>query len=231
MTIDDPGREWDDDEVVAAEYVLGVLSAEERDAVARRADGDPGFASLIERWEAHFFPLAAGYREDQAPPWVKIAIDQRLFPDRRPQRRPRGFWNSLVFWRGLAAAAIVVLAVMVTLPYLKPPAPTAPPLVAAVAGEEGVSYLALYEEASGRLRLSRLAGEPPAQRVFELWRIEGNSAPVSLGVLPADAETGVRLAEAPPAGTVLAISVEPGGGSPIGRPTGPVVAVGTLQRL
>jgi anti-sigma-K factor RskA len=56
-----------------------------------------------------------------------------------------------------------------------------------------------------------------------------------MGVIPSG--TAVRLPVAPAAkakldsGDVLAVSVEPAGGSPSGQPTGPVVAAGDLQGI
>ena len=55
------------DDHVAAEYVLGVLPAEERQALARRIETDAGFARLVEAWEARLSPLNSGY-DEVAPP-------------------------------------------------------------------------------------------------------------------------------------------------------------------
>jgi len=56
-----------------------------------------------------------------------------------------------------------------------------------------------------------------------------------MGIIPPGATTHVavsaeerkKLAQ----GAVLAISLEPAGGSPTGQPTGPVVAAGDLKRI
>ena len=83
--------------------------------------------------------------------------------------------------------------------------------------------------------LSHVSGDRAAGRDFELWVIEGNDAPESLGVIPVGAN--VRIAVSPElerkiaAGSVFAISLEPEGGSPTGAPTGPVVAAGGLATI
>ena len=65
--------------------------------------------------------------------------------------------------------------------------------------------------------------------------IEGQNAPVSMGVIPVGATA--HLAVSPgnkaklDAGAVLAVSLEPTGGSPTGQPTGPVVAAGDLKSI
>ena len=67
----------------------------------------------------------------------------------------------------------------------------------------------------------------------ELWLLPaGGLPPVSLGVLDATGSQR-RVFTAPAqgelqAGDMLAVSLEPAGGSPSGQPTGPVVSTGTL---
>ena len=65
--------------------------------------------------------------------------------------------------------------------------------------------------------------------------IEGDKAPVSMGVIPAGASVHVGVDEQTQArlekGAVLAVSLEPSGGSPTGQPTGPVVAAGDLKDI
>jgi anti-sigma-K factor RskA len=59
-----------------------------------------------------------------------------------------------------------------------------------------------------------------------LWFIAGDNPPVSLGVIPAG---GITLSlPSVTAGEVLAITVEPAGGSPTGKPTTAPIAVGKL---
>jgi anti-sigma-K factor RskA len=76
---------------------------------------------------------------------------------------------------------------------------------------------------------------PAAGQVPELWLIPADGKPRSLGVIGLEAS---QLVEVPPMvlklvaeGAVLAVSIEPTGGSPTGQPTGPVVATGKLVTL
>src|SRR5262249_56298709 len=64
---------------------------------------------------------------------------------------------------------------------------------------------------------------------FELWGIAG-AAPKPLGLLAAAPGRPLVIdgAALPPPGGVLAISIEPEGGSPTGLPTGPVRYKGTV---
>ena len=73
----------------------------------------------------------------------------------------------------------------------------------------------------------------PAGRSAQLWAIVGTGAPQPLGLFAVAGDRVEADARRPApisAGTTLAISFEPVGGSPTGLPTGPVVASATLVR-
>ena len=72
---DDSERGLGSDDAVAAEYVLGTLDADERQAAARRLDADAAFAQLVDHWEVILSPMANQYRPVEAPASVKQAID------------------------------------------------------------------------------------------------------------------------------------------------------------
>lgn len=235
MTVSDHTER--DDDALAAEYVLGVLSADERQAVAHRAERDPAFARLVDAWEVRLSPLAAGYAEAEAPASVKAAIDRRLFEDGAARQDRGNLWSSLAFWRGLTAAAVAALVLAVAVPYLgTPPSPPQTELVASLAAEgSDVRYVAVYDGVRNEVRLSRLAGQLASDKDFELWLIEGKNTPVSVGVVPVGATAQLTpsaiVQEKLAQGAVLAISLEPKGGSPTGQPTGPVVAAGDLKEI
>jgi anti-sigma-K factor RskA len=240
MTLaEDNGPERGGDDLLAVEYVLGVLPADERRIASGRIDTETGFARLVDAWEVHFAPMAAAYAAVDPPASVKAAIDRRLFASSAAaSAAPRaGLWSSLAFWRGLAAAAIAALAVYVALPYVNPPLPQpGTRLVASLAADNSnVKYLAVYDAATHEVGLSLVSGERGAGKDFELWMIEGKNAPVSMGVIPAGQTA--RMAVTPAVrqklaqGALLAVSLEPAGGSPTGQPTGPVVAAGDLKGI
>ncbi|MER9299611.1 anti-sigma factor [Mesorhizobium sp. M0621] len=241
MTLaEDIGPERGGDDPLAAEYVLGVLDADERQIASRRIDAETDFARLVDGWEVNFSPLAAAYPEIEPPTSVKPAIDRRLFASTASMTtpvQPRGLWSSLAFWRGLAAAAVAALAIYIAVPLLNPPVeqPQAR-LVASLAAEgSDVKYLAVYDAAHHEVGLSHVSGERAAGKDFELWMIEGKNPPVSMGVIPAGATAHIIVSPAArqklAQGAVLAVSLEPSGGSPTGQPTGPVVAAGDLKSI
>ncbi|RUX95773.1 anti-sigma factor [Mesorhizobium sp. M7D.F.Ca.US.004.01.2.1] len=242
MTLaEDTGPERGGDDLLAAEYVLGVLAADERQIASRRIDAETDFARLVDGWEINFSPLAAAYPEIEPPASVKPAIDRRLFASAASVTTPAesrdGLWSSLAFWRGLAAAAVAALAIYIAVPILNPPVeqPQAR-LVASLAAEgTDVKYLAVYDAVHHEVGLSHVSGERAAGKDFELWMIEGKNPPVSMGVIPAGATAHIVVSPAAQQklaqGAVLAVSLEPAGGSPTGQPTGPVVAAGDLKSI
>ena len=146
--------------------------------------------------------------------------------------------SSLAFWRGLAVAALAALALYIALPFLNPPveAPRERLVASLAADGSDVRYLAVYDERTNDIGLSHVAGDPGQGSDFELWVIEGQQAPVSLGVIPAGASAMLPVSDAVARQdglrrAVFAISLEPAGGSTTGQPTGPVVAAGDLKSI
>lgn len=210
---DAPDTYTDDD--LAAEYVLGVLDADMREAAQTRIAQDAAFARLVSDWEARLSGLNDAYEPVEPPRAVKSAIDARLFPA-PPKRRP---WAKL---SGLFAGG---LAALVGLFFLL--APAAPELGAQLQAD-GSDYLLEVEVTDGRLTAALLSGAVPDGQTLEFWQIIGEAAPVSLGTLDSDAlQHGTAYAE----GHIVAVSLEPAGGSPTGAPTGPVVALGVLEKI
>jgi anti-sigma-K factor RskA len=206
---DAPLTPQDEDAALAGEYVTGLLSLSDRAAVEARLRRDPAFAALVSDWEYRLADLNDGYDEAPAPNLLP-AIEARLFPAASKPRR-----NWLGWLSGAAAAAVLVLGVVM----LVPQAPA--PVIATLAAEDKtLAFEASY--ADGELTVTRVSGTPaPAGQVHELWIIPPDTAPISLGLL-ADAPLTVAAAK-PPAGWVLAVSLEPAGGSTTGAPTGPVL--------
>jgi len=234
--VEDTGPELGGDDAVAAEYVLGVLPGDERRLATLRIETERAFAEMVDRWEVRFAPLAAAYASVEAPASIKAAVDLRLFTGAQVDAPP-GPFASLAFWRGLAVAALAALAIFVALPFIGPPMDIPDQrLVASLAADgSDVRFLAVYDESIGEIGLSRVAGAPPQGRDFELWVIEGDQAPVSIGLIPDGDNQKLPVIEAlrgkMVSGAVVAISSEPDGGSTTGLPTGPVVAAGDLKSI
>lgn len=219
-----------DDDILAAEFVLGSLPAADQARLARRTEIDPEFARLVAEWEERLSPLAEGFRAEALPPAIKRALDMRLFGRATPPQP--GFWSRLAVWRGIAGAATAAFLLALAVPALQPSSPAERLAASLTAEGSGVTYLVVYDGATGSVSLAHMTGEPVEGRDFQLWVARGAEPPVSLGVIPAGVSTRVPVTEATrdlmTSAAHMAISLEPPGGSPTGQPTGPVLAVGDL---
>lgn len=229
MNAEKDGQEREN--LTVAEYALGVLPHDEREAFAERLANEPALREKLRRWEAHFVPMADEYEPAAPPPGVFAEIEKQLFG---PAPGRTGLFARLGFWRAVSFVCLAGMLVFAGLFY-NSRINGGPSLVAELRGESDIVRLvALYDEDQGILRLNRTQGAPVPGRAFELWLIEESGVPVSLGVLPHEtyagveisAELGVRLRD-----SVLAISDEPEGGSPTGQPTGDVLATGEVTRI
>jgi anti-sigma-K factor RskA len=220
-----------EDDLLAAELALGVLEGAERITAVQRAARDRAFALLVEAWEQRLAPWAAEIREVSPPPEVWDRISSAL----PAQTRRNGLWHSLNFWRGLSfAAGALAAACLVGLIYLGTLTPRQA-LIATIEGGGQRHFVATIDSVRGTVAVVPAAFSADATRVPELWLIPPDGRPRALGLLRADQT--VVLALPPELATlaknnaVLAVSLEPPGGSTTGLPTGPVIATGKLTSL
>ncbi len=219
----------DADDALAAEYVLGLLDADETRAFEARLDAEPDLVLSVRDWTEQFATLAESLPEEMPAPQLKRRIEALAFGD-APRR---SWWQSLLpYFLGAVAAAVFGWAVMVS-GFLVPDAPT-PLYVADLAAEEGPELLvhAGYLEETNEFLVRRDGGTVPEGRDNEIWLVQADGPPISLGLVPR--ETGVIGRQVLPEalrplleGGTLAISEEPLGGSPTGLPT-EVRAVGPI---
>jgi anti-sigma-K factor RskA len=234
-----------DDELRCAEYALGVLDSDSRRALERAALRNTALRTTLDIWLARFAPLAEDLPAIEPPArvWTRVQRDLGFLPAPATPRAPAGWWNNLGLWRwlgmGASAAALVLLAVnLVVLREERPPATVVAQngyLVATIARSDGVAHWTATVDVK-RARMVIVPAVHPqvaAGRSTELWLIPPGAKPVALGVFPPDAPASMPL---PPhilaqlsTRAVLAVSVEPQGGSPTGQPTGPVIATGAMH--
>ena len=226
-----------DPDTTAAELALGVLDGVDRAAALRRMIAEPHFARDVERWRDHFILLLAGVAEHPAPRGLYDRIEARIDGRIETPRRTINPWKPTAIAASLAALAMTAVALR---PVEAPPAQSASraataPMIAAMAlTDSKLSQPALYDADAGMVKMPGPMPIPTG-RSAQLWVIEGDSAPKPLGIFRAVA-AGSYVAEARigtviAPGTILAISIEPIGGSPTGLPTGPVIASGSLTKV
>ena len=232
----------DSDRLLAAEYALGVLEGEAREAARLRVETDRAFAHAVEAAGLELAPLAETLPEHAPPAALKAKIEAAVFGDAATSdaAEPAGLWSSLAFWRaaaGVLAATTVIAAVLA----LASPRPAPDPALFAAlqADPDAASVLIRFDPDTRTLSLSGPVERPEAGPVQpELWVIAPGRDPRSLGLIAGvdGAVTGPITvdraeAEAIAEGATLAISLEPPGGSPTGAPTGAVIAAGQVRTL
>lgn len=234
------------DDVLAGEYVLGVLDAEARRAFAARLARDPALAREVAAWQQRLAPLLDQI-EPVVPPlglWHRIRTHVGL--SQAPSAAaPLPVWERLNFWRGVsvagfAATAASLLALVAT---QRPPhghehmVPHPITMVASMTQADGarVFMTAVDADACTLLLMPMPDAKVPAGKVPELWLLASNGPPHSLGVSDSVHTQAFVIPVALRAGlkpdTKLAVSIEPHGGSPTGAPTGDVIAAGSLITL
>ena len=217
---------------LAAEYVAGTL----RGGARRRFESLlPAHALLREAtrvWQERLMPLTASIAPVQPSAEVWRRVSQRIGGE---VKAGAGAWQRLSFWRGLTAFASVAAighAVLLANPRAVPP-PVVVVLAATSAVPGGVQPASLVASISGDG--ATLVTRPivpvsvQADRSLELWAVPKDGAPRSLGVLPGGSGT-VALRGSVLAGVdTLAVTIEPLGGSPTGKATGPIVYAGKFS--
>jgi anti-sigma-K factor RskA len=220
--------------VIAAEYVLGVLDAQERRAFERRLSQEPALASEVAFWERRLGAFAAEVAPVSPPTRAWARIEHTV---RAPTPVRAGLWDSLSFWRAFAIGASgLAAASLVALVYVAQPVAPRTPLVASLDASGGqAGFLAAVTPGGTSVMVVPAALARVDQRVLELWLISPGERPRSLGLIdparPVRVNIPVELVPRMRADAVLAVSLEPPGGSPTGQPTGPVIANGKLASL
>lgn len=226
---------------LAAEYVLGVLDAPARRGAERRIAEDAAFAAEVAAWERKLTPLIAAVPPIEPPPAVWQAIARRLGLAANGARSPArsSLWESLSFWRtlGVASSALAAASLFAVAVLLRPVPPEAPPLVATLQGTGALAatFVARVDPKRGTLLVVPTSALSTDGRAPELWLISPGVDPQPVGLLdparPVTLAIPARLIPQATRDAVLAVSLEPPGGSPTGKPTGPVVAQGALTNL
>ena len=224
-----PPNFTDDDDLLAAELALGLLTEAEVAAHRARLAAEPALAERVEWWRAQFAPLAqVADAEVPARHWDRIST--RL-PVNDNISTIRG-WQGLSALLGAVAAALLI--VLVTRAPVAPtlPPPQGPQLAATLSGEAGSAVAITFDGRSRKMAIMPVKLDPGSGDV-ELWVIpKGATVPVSLGVFEAKVPTVHQMDAVKAAmmleGATFAITQEPRGGSPTGKATGPIVASGKV---
>lgn len=208
------------DDALAAEYALGTLRGHARLRFQKRLAQERALAERVARWEQMFSTLDSHLKPVQPPEsvWKKIALNLPAQPTVQ-RNRPYLGWMAAA---GLAAVALVT--------WYTARQPALTPLVVLNDAQQHGQWVVSADSQRQQLSITPLRPTALAtNNSLQLWLIPAGGTPVSLGLLSSQAPTQLTLNNMTlAADAVVAISLEPQGGSPTGQPTGPVLFSGKI---
>ena len=217
-------------ELLAGEYVLGVLSGAARRRFERLMMDDGAIRAEVLAWEQRFAAWTLRLEPVEPP----RRLWWRVMASVRKDARPAGVEFRNTFWRTWAVAATVVIAIMVVGQYNLPRGERKPSAIAMVSDAAGHTWwmISVHPEMKRIDMKAVTPNSPPAGKSYELWMLHDHGNPEPMGLLNSDgtaseqvsAEFLARLESV----KTLAVSLEPAGGSPTGLPTGPVIYTASL---
>lgn len=225
---------------IADEYVLGLLSEAETAEVENEIERNSALANAVAEARERFLPLDTNIDPAAVSPDLWDSIATRL-PEQATAAEPSiasvsprvpmaGNDNARTGWRATAISAIaasLILAGGLVWSVTR----VAEPLVVAVLLNEAGEVQAVVEDFGNDTASIRLLTDfnVPADRTMQVWTLPSREmGPMSLGLLE-DAHSA-RLSGStlpkPQDAQLYEITLEQAGGSPTGRPTGPILAKG-----
>lgn len=230
----------DPNDRAAGEYVLGTLDADEHAAFEAALERDPRLRARVGAWQDRLLPLTRQAPPVQPPPSLWRRIEASLGTAAAPRRGSAAapWWSRLRLWQGLSAAGLALsLSMGALLLRQTVPDPVGARYVAVLQSPDQRSTGWVVEvQAGGTLRLVPVGdvGAVPAGRAWQFWtKPEGAAGPTSLGLVRAGERVELPVDRLPAVGArqLFEITLEPEAGSPIGRPTGPILYVGRTVAL
>ena len=236
-------------QTVAAEYVLGTLDKDERDAVEARRVNEPLIEQAIAQWQAHFSGLN-DYVQDAEPraglfDEVLAKLDQQTNNKPLSKNALNSAASSVVVemeamrvklkrWRfgafGASAMAACLAIVMVVKAPVAPVVQANAPFVAVFqADDQQPAFIMSLDIETRQLTVRPVTAQGQGEgKTYQLWikADEIGPAPRSLGLLAnvsAPIQKQINYDPAVIRHATFGISVEPAGGSPTGVPTGPAI--------
>jgi anti-sigma-K factor RskA len=223
---------------LAAEYASGLLRGPARRRFEALLPAHPALRRAVRDWQDRLMPLTAEVAPVPPSAAVWTRIEATLHGAAAAPAARAGWWRQLAFWRTFSAIGLVAtlsLAVLVATP-----GPVAPPIVVVLSAAEPApgapagavvpaSFVASIS-ADGRAMVTKplVNVNMQADRSLELWSLPPEGAPRSLGVIAADKATVVQRGKVLDGTAAFAVTLEAAGGSPDGKPHGPILYVGKL---
>ena len=233
----------DELQVLAGEYVLGTLSSASRAGLEARIKNDAALRMAVEMWGEKLAPLAELVKPVEPSPalWSRVESSVAATPvvgtARAFVKPSASWWNSLNLWRGLAASGFATAAFMGVVVITKISQPPAPGYMVVLVGPQDKSpgWVVQASSNSQQARLIPLGKmEVPGDKSLQFWtKGDDWKGPVSLGLVKPGQSLEIPLDKLPPLqpNQLFEITLEPYNGSPINRPTGPILFIGRAVKI
>jgi anti-sigma-K factor RskA len=242
-------------DLLAAEYVLGVLDAAQLRETRLRIARDPAFARLVDDWSRRLDTLNDELDDAVVPahawPRLRTRLGWSPFEARAERSSPVGFWKGAAAAGFAAAAVLAVVAVQrprvvqTSRPIAATPAQPAAtkaaaaampemPVTQLVANNGQIAYLATIDTKTGGMWLVPVPGTVPQGAMAPvLWLIAPGHKPKSLGYVGASRSHWVDVPKAElhagmQSGWTVAITMEPVQQVAPQAPSSKPMAAGTL---
>ncbi|WP_410219321.1 anti-sigma factor domain-containing protein [Paracoccus sp. (in: a-proteobacteria)] len=220
----------------ADDYALGLMSPAETELFEAVMARDAALAAHVAQMRDRLLPLDLSAPARPLPHDFADRVRERLAQVEQdaaplsplppvPANQP-----DPPIWRRMAGAAALVLGIAIGFGgALQRPGP-APQVVAVLLDDQGQPRAVIEDYGNDTAQIRFVADvEVPAGRSIQAWTLpSAEMGPTSLGVLDGPRPARLRGPDLPaPADAQLyEITLEPEGGSPTGRPTGPIIAKG-----
>ena len=244
MSTDPRLEELYGDELLAAEYALGLLEGEALLAARGRVAREPALADAITKWEDRLAPLLDEVDGIAPSPdlWQRIEDEIGARASETQGGNVVDLSQQVTRWKwatGISSAAAAVALAFLAIP--TSPDPIAPateaPLMASIPiGDTPLRLGVTYLPASEEMLVSASGLAADGVHDHELWLVPGDGGELqSLGVVVPGEERRVALPDDITRnmadGAQLLLTREPLGGKPADQDAGPVVAEGNLQLI
>lgn len=230
-----------EDLLLAGEYVLGLLDGADLDHFERRLAREFSLRSDVAYWQDRFSDLDRGIVPADVSPALWSRIEAQLGTKGAAKTVGPSFaerlWSSLGFWRGASfAGALASLVLAISVGLLAGRATPAPQIVAVMLTPDGVPGAIAEVFHDGRISVVPIHDFPvPQGKTLQVWTLfDKEKGPISVGLIERTRHALFHRSDLPAGQQQLyEITLEPAGGSPTGRPTGPVLVKGhgALPRL
>lgn len=223
---------------IADEYVLGLIEATDAAELEVVMESDAELRAAIAASRERFLPLDMSV----APATVTEQLWQRI-EAALPLQDHTGVMplisnandNRRNGWR-MAAISAVAAAFLLAIGLAYSLTRTVEPLVVAVLINDAGEVQAVVEDFGNAQATIRILADfsIPGDKTIQVWTLPSkDTGPVSLGLIDGARSAHLAVPELPTprGGQLYEITLEDAGGSPTGRPTGPILAKGLAKLL